>query len=79
MQIAPLVQAYYGYDTSQGMIDVLNSKLSKLPHGTYLKTVKELLVDPNSPSLDEQQFDYIFSHLTLHHIVRIGWAWLCLG
>ena len=69
VQIAPLVQAYYAYDTSQGMIDVLKSKLPKLPHGTYLKPVKELLVDPASPSLDDQQFDYVFSHLTLHHIV----------
>ena len=70
VQIAPQVQAYYAYDTSQGMIDVLKSKLPKLPHGTYLKPIKELLVDPASTSLDDQQFDYVFSHLTLHHIVR---------
>jgi len=68
VQIAPQVQAYYAYDTSQGMIDVLKSKLPKLPHGTYLKPIKELLVDPASTSLDDQQFDYVFFHLTLHHI-----------
>lgn len=51
------------------MIDVLESKIPSLPSGTHLKAFKELLTEPNSPSLGGKGVDYAFSHLTLHHIV----------
>lgn len=76
-QVAPYFATYTGYDTSQGMLDVLNTKLDKLPEGTQLRGVKELLVDPASPSLRGRQYHLATSHLTLHHIVRADSLFSC--
>lgn len=66
VHLAPLLGEYVAFDPSQGMIDVLKTKIKDMPQ---VKPVAELLEDPETPHLSGKPVDYAFSHLTLHHIV----------
>lgn len=51
------------------MIDALNKKLQVPGAPTNLKAIAEIFDDPDTTHLQGQKVDYVFSHLTLHHIV----------
>ncbi|KAK4188246.1 S-adenosyl-L-methionine-dependent methyltransferase [Podospora australis] len=76
--LAPSVRSVTAVDVSEGMIDVLNTKLNALPPPHNVLGVHALLSDPDDPilsfdpvtgdSFPQRRFDLVVSHLVLHHI-----------
>ena len=68
MLIQPMVHSITGIDNSQGMLDVFNSKVTKL----NLENAKSLLVDLDKGDKLTGNYDLVISNMTLHHITDIG-------
>ena len=69
--VAPHVKELVGVDTSQGMIDMLDSKSRKQGLESKVKAIKVLLQDADDPVLEGKKFDLVLSHLVFHHIPRM--------
>lgn len=80
--LAPSVRSLTAVDAAEGMISVLNNKLSANPKVKNILPVNALLKDPNDPRIqtdpvnggrDEgRRFDLVISHLVLHHIADLA-------
>ncbi|HUN54671.1 MAG TPA: class I SAM-dependent methyltransferase [Smithella sp.] len=68
MRMAPLVRSITGIDTSQGMLDVLNAKISD----GHLAHVKTRFVDLEKGGALKGRYHLITSSMTFHHIKNIG-------
>ena len=67
IQIQPLVRSITGVDSSQGMLDIFNTKISKLK----LTNIRALLVDLDKGDTLAGNYHLIVSNMTLHHIKEI--------
>ncbi|MCX5852232.1 MAG: class I SAM-dependent methyltransferase [Deltaproteobacteria bacterium] len=67
IQLQPLVHSIIGIDSSQGMLDIFNTKIAKLK----LPNVRSLLVDLDKGDSLAGKYHLIVSNLTLHHIKEI--------
>jgi ubiquinone/menaquinone biosynthesis C-methylase UbiE len=67
LALQPAVRSITGADTSQGMIDVLEAKISKL----RLPNVKALHIDPDKDDIPGGPYHLILSSMTLHHVAEI--------
>lgn len=67
LNIQPFVHSVTCIDNSQGMLDVLNSKINKLK----LKNAGSLFVDLDKGDILRGQYDLVISNMTLHHIKDI--------
>jgi ubiquinone/menaquinone biosynthesis C-methylase UbiE len=64
LQLQPLVRSITGVDSSQGMIDVLNSKIDE----QKLINVKTVLIDSEKGDVLNGKFHLVVSSMTLHHM-----------
>ncbi len=64
LNIQPFVNSVTGIDNSQGMLDILNSKINKLK----LNNAGSLFVDLDKGDIIHGQYDLVISNMTLHHI-----------
>jgi ubiquinone/menaquinone biosynthesis C-methylase UbiE len=67
LQLQPLVRSITGVDSSQGMIDVLNSKIDE----HKLINVKTVLIDIEKGDVLNGKFHLVVSSMTLHHMEDI--------
>jgi ubiquinone/menaquinone biosynthesis C-methylase UbiE len=67
VQLQPFVRSIIGVDSSQGMLDILNDKITKL----HLPNVKTMLIDIEKGQNLNGNYQLIVSSLTLHHIVDL--------
>jgi ubiquinone/menaquinone biosynthesis C-methylase UbiE len=67
MQMAPFVRSITGIDTSQGMLDVLNAKISD----RNLTHIKTRFVDLEKGGSLEGRYHLITSSMTFHHLKNI--------
>lgn len=65
-ELAPLLKSILAIDTSEGMLRVLNEKISSL--GLDNVTTKCLDMIENFPELAGSSFDLIYSSMVFHHI-----------
>jgi ubiquinone/menaquinone biosynthesis C-methylase UbiE len=68
LQIQPFVRTITGADSSQGMLDVLKSKIA----ARELANVKTALVDIEREVVLKGKFHLIVSSMSLHHIEKLG-------
>ena len=81
LRLAPYVHSIVAVDAAEGMIDALRQKLSRLGDrdvGSNITPVHVMLTDPEDPALPRaadgqkrMKFDFITSHLVLHHIADL--------
>jgi 2-polyprenyl-3-methyl-5-hydroxy-6-metoxy-1,4-benzoquinol methylase len=67
LQLQPFVRTITGTDSSAGMLDVLNKKIST----AGLANVKTSLFDPEQESTLTGDYDLIVSSMTFHHVPEI--------
>ncbi len=67
LQLQPLVRSITGVDSSQGMIDVLNSKFDE----QNLINIKTVLIDIEKGDVLKGKFHIVVSSMTLHHMENI--------
>jgi ubiquinone/menaquinone biosynthesis C-methylase UbiE len=67
LNLQPLVRSVTGADSSQGMLDVLRSKIEKLG----LPNVSPLYLDLDRGDVLEGSFHLVVSSMTFHHIKNI--------
>lgn len=67
LQLQPYVRSITGADSSPGMLEVLNRKIST----TGLTGVKTTLFDPEATSSLKGEYDLVVSSMTFHHIPDI--------
>jgi ubiquinone/menaquinone biosynthesis C-methylase UbiE len=67
IQLQPLVRSITGVDSSQGMLDILNTKIIKLK----LANVRAVLVDFDKGDTLAGNYHLIVSNMTLHHVKDI--------
>jgi len=67
IQLQPLVRSVTGVDSSQGMLDIFNMKITKLK----LNKVNAVLVNPDKGDTLAGNYDLVLSNMTLHHIKEI--------
>lgn len=67
LRFQPLVRTVTGADSSQGMVDALNKKIST----ASLSNVRTLLFDPEKESTLTGEYDLVVSNMTFHHIPDI--------
>ena len=67
MQLQPLVHSITGVDSSTGMLDVLNNKISNLK----LANARTFEYDFNQGKKLPGKYDLIVSSMTLHHIEEV--------
>ena len=67
VQLQPFVRSITGVDSSQGMLDILNRKITKL----QMSNVKTMLVDIEKGQPLTGNYQLIVSSMTLHHIAEI--------
>ena len=67
LQLQPLVRSITGVDSSQGMIDALNSKIDE----QKLTNVKTVLIDSEKSDVLNGKFHLVVSSMTLHHMEDI--------
>jgi len=65
--LQPLVRSVVGIDSSQGMLDIFNTKIAKLK----LTNVSSLLFDFDKGDTLAGNYDLIVSNMTLHHVREI--------
>ena len=68
IQLQPLVRSITGVDSSQGMLDTLNGKITKLG----LPNARTMLVDLDKGDFLSGSYQLIVSNMTLHHVKNIG-------
>lgn len=64
LQLQPLVKSITGFDSSKGMLDVLNRKIAN----QNLPNVRTHYIDIEKGDVLEGSFDLIICSMTLHHI-----------
>ncbi len=67
VRLQSLVRSITGVDSSQGMLDILNRKITKL----QMSNVKTMLVDIEKGQKLTGNYQLVLSSLTLHHIPEI--------
>jgi predicted TPR repeat methyltransferase len=67
IQLQPLVRSITGVDSSQGMLNIFNTKISRLK----LTNTRALLVDLDKGDTLAGNYHLIVSSMTLHHIKEI--------
>ena len=67
LRLQPSVRSITGVDSSQGMIDVLKAKISKL----QLPNVKAIKIDPDKGDFPVGAYHLVLSSMTLHHVKKI--------
>jgi ubiquinone/menaquinone biosynthesis C-methylase UbiE len=67
VRLQSLVRSITGVDSSQGMLDILNRKITKL----QMSNVKTMLVDIEKGQPLTGNYQLIVSSMTLHHIAEI--------
>ncbi|MBN2591516.1 MAG: class I SAM-dependent methyltransferase [Sedimentisphaerales bacterium] len=67
LQIQPSVHSITGIDNSLSMLDILNSKISKL----NLCNTNSLFVDLDKGDILKGKYDLVVSNMTLHHIKEL--------
>ncbi len=67
MYLAPLVDFITGADTSRGMLDVFEKKVT----AQSLNTVETVLISPDKYESLQGPYDLIVSTMTLHHVENI--------
>ena len=67
LQLQPLVRSITGADSSQGMLDILTAKITKLG----LPNVRTALVDLDEGDSLTGTYHLIVSNMTLHHVRNI--------
>jgi len=67
LALRPLVRSVTGVDTSRGMLDVLEKKVSE----RALDGVHAVFVSPDSPLAVPGRFDLIVSSMALHHVADL--------
>lgn len=67
IQLQPLVHSIIGIDSSQGMLDIFNAKVSQLK----LPNTRAQLVDLDKGDTLAGNYHLIVSNMTLHHIKEI--------
>jgi ubiquinone/menaquinone biosynthesis C-methylase UbiE len=67
VRLQSLVRSITGIDSSQGMLDILNRKITKL----QMSNVKTMLVDIEKGQPLTGNYQLIVSSMTLHHIAEI--------
>jgi ubiquinone/menaquinone biosynthesis C-methylase UbiE len=67
LQLQPLVRSITGVDSSQGMLDIFKTKISKLK----LNNVSAVLAAPGWSDALAGHYDLVVSNMTLHHIREI--------
>ena len=68
LQLQPLVKSITGVDSSQGMLDIFNSKIAT----ANINNAGTLLLDIDKGGTLTGQYDLIVSGMTLHHIREIA-------
>lgn len=66
--LRPLVRSVTGVDTSRGMLDVLERKVSE----QGLEGVHAVLVSPDTPLAVAGRFDLVVSSMALHHVADLA-------
>jgi 2-polyprenyl-3-methyl-5-hydroxy-6-metoxy-1,4-benzoquinol methylase len=64
LQLLPHVKSVTGADSSEGMLDVLNSKIA----GRNLQNIKTLLIDIDKGEKIPGEYDVVTSSMTMHHV-----------
>lgn len=67
LELLPQVGSIVAVDSSQGMLDVFNGKISRLD----LRQVQTLRLDLTQGAVFQGRYDLIVSNMTLHHVERI--------
>ncbi len=67
IHLQPLVRSIIGVDSSQGMLDILKTKIAKM----NLNNVKAELVDLDRGDILTGSYNLVLSNMTLHHIKDI--------
>jgi cyclopropane fatty-acyl-phospholipid synthase-like methyltransferase len=67
IRLQPYVRSITGVDNSQGMLDIFNTKISKLK----LTNIRPLVVDLDKGDTLAGNYHLIVSNMTLHHIKEI--------
>ncbi len=67
VELQPRVRSITGIDSSQGMLDMFNTKIAKLK----LNQVSTVLVDLDKGDILTGNYDLVVSNMTLHHIKEI--------
>lgn len=68
LALRPLVRSVTGVDTSRGMLDVLERKVSE----QGLEGVHAVLVSPDTPLAVAGRFDLVVSSMALHHVADLA-------
>jgi|WetSurMetagenome_2_1015567.scaffolds.fasta_scaffold51029_1 2-polyprenyl-3-methyl-5-hydroxy-6-metoxy-1,4-benzoquinol methylase len=67
VSLHPFVRSITGADSSQGMLDILNSKIAKMK----LANIRTQLVDVEKGDVLTGNYDFIVCSMTLHHVNEI--------
>lgn len=70
LQLQPFVRSITGIDSSQGMLDVLNTKVKN----QNLTNVKTCFLDIEKDGIREGRYNLIVSSMTFHHIKNITYV-----
>jgi ubiquinone/menaquinone biosynthesis C-methylase UbiE len=68
LQLQPLVHSITGVDSSRGMLEILNGKIS----GRKLANARTVLCDLDNGDLLPGKYDLVVSSMTMHHIPEIA-------
>jgi len=68
LQLQPLVHSITGVDSSRGMLEILNGKIS----GRKLANARTVLCDLDNGDLLPGKYDLVVSSMTMHHIPKIA-------
>lgn len=66
-ELEPYLGSITMSDSSDGMLEILNQKIEAGSH----PNVKSIKLDLTKDTLDEEQFDFIYTQMTLHHVKDI--------
>lgn len=70
LQLQPLVRTVTGADSSQGMLDVLRSKIEE----RKLTNVRTKFIDPEKSVELKYKYHLVVSSMTLHHVEDLGYV-----
>ncbi|MDP8216026.1 MAG: class I SAM-dependent methyltransferase [Candidatus Kaelpia imicola] len=68
LKLQPFVRSIVGVDSSEGMLNVLNSKIER----EGIKNTKTLCFDIEAEGILRGEYDLIVTNMTLHHIEDVG-------
>lgn len=67
LRLAPLVRSITAVDSSQGMLDVLKTKIAE----QQIPNVRTQFVDLDQGQTLEGQYDLVYSSMTFHHVKEV--------